>query len=100
MEKTIKLNEIYTAQGYKDELIIEDKRENKDYEITVEMIDDDGEIVAILVDGNHSLKAAQLDGVEPEIKICKINNKNLVEYVKSMNDLSNPVNIITGKDLW
>ena len=98
----ININQIYTAQGYIDEMIVREKQENKDYAITVEMIDDDGVMVAMLVDGNHSLEAARRDGVEPTIKIGDDNHKNmtLVEYVESMNDLSNPVNIVTGKELW
>lgn len=94
------LSQIYTAQGYKDELIVREKQENRDYTITVEMIDDDGTEVAILVDGNHSLEAARRDGVEPTIKIGEKNHRNLVDYVTAMNDLSNPVNIVTGEELW
>lgn len=94
------LNQIYTAQSYIDEMIVAEKRESKDYIITVEMIDDDGVEIAMLVDGNHSLEAAKRDGVEPTIKIGEKNHKNLVDYVIAMNDLSNPVNIVTGKELW
>lgn len=96
----MKLDEIYTAQSYIDEAIVAEKQENKDYEITVEMIDDDGVEIAMLVDGNHSLEAARRDGVEPSIKIGERNHKNLVDYVTAMNDLSNPINIVTGNDLW
>jgi hypothetical protein len=92
---------IYTAQSHINETIVREKQANKDYEITVEMIDDDGEMVAMLVDGNHSWEAAKRDGVEPEIKIVEGSHKmTLVQYVEAFNDLSNPVNIVTGADLW
>lgn len=96
------LNQIYTAQRYINDMIVREKQENKDYEITIEMINDDGIEVAMVVDGNHSLEAARRDGVEPKIKIGEDHHKNmtLVQYVESFNDLSNPVNIITGKELW
>jgi hypothetical protein len=96
----MELINIYTVQSYIDELIVEEKQENKDYEITVERMDDDGEMIAILVDGNHSLEAAKRDGVEPEIEVVESSHKSLEEYVESFGDLSNPVNIITGRDLW
>lgn len=94
-------NEIYTVQSFIDERIVEEKRENKDYEITVELIDDDSEKVAMLVDGNHSWEAAKRDGVNPIIKISEAHSgMTLVEYVTAFNDLSNPVNIVTGNELW
>lgn len=96
----INYNQIYTAQGYIDENIVKEKQEKKDYTIAVEMIDDDGEMIAMLVDGNHSFQAAKRDGIEPEIIIVNNSHKSLVDYVTAMNDLSNPVNIITGKELW
>ena len=85
------LNAIYTAQSFIDENIVAEKRENKDYEITVSYINDDGEMVAMLVDGNHSYEAAKRDGVEPIIKIADTEYKSLVDYVTAMNDLSNCV---------
>jgi hypothetical protein len=95
------LNQIYTLQSYLDDAKVEEKRINKDYDISVAMIDDDGKQIAILVDGNHSLKAAMIDGVEPAINIIDNNGeKTLERYVISFNDLSNPVNIVTGKELW
>lgn len=97
----MKLETIYTAQSHIDESIVRQKQENNDYEITVEYIEDEGETVAMLVDGNHSWEAAKRDGIEPTIKIVEEHkNMSLVQYVESFNDLSNPVNIITGEDLW
>ena len=96
----MKLNEIYTAQSYLDEVLIAEKQENKDYVITVELIPDDDKMIPMLVDGNHSLEAARRDGVEPEIKIGERNHKDVESYVIAMRDLSNPVNIVTGEELW
>lgn len=94
------LNEIYSAQSYREERIVAEKRENKDYVIKVAYIADDDNMIAVLVDGHHSLEAAMIDGVEPEIEIVKSEYKSLEEYVIAFNDLSNPINIITGKEIW
>ncbi|MFA5321995.1 MAG: hypothetical protein WC373_04920 [Smithella sp.] len=97
----ININDIYTAQSYLDSIIVKIKRDNKDYTITVEMINDDGVLVPMLIDGNHSLQAAKIDNVIPTIEIVEgVHNCSLVEYVTQFGDLSNPVNIVTGFDLW
>lgn len=94
------LNEIYSAQSYREERIIEEKRENKDYNIKVSYIADDDNMIAILVDGHHSLEAAKIDGVNPEIEIVESEYKSLEDYVVAFGDLSNPVNIETGLEIW
>lgn len=94
------LNEIYSAQSYREQGIIEEKRENKDYAIKVAYMADDDNMIAILVDGHHSFEAAKIDGVEPEIEVVESEYKSLEEYVIAFGDLSNPVNIITGKEIW
>ena len=94
------INEIYSAQSYREERIIEEKRENKDYAIKVAYISDDDNMVAILVDGHHSFEAAKRDGVEPEIEIVESEYKSLEDYVIAFNDLSNQVNIVSGKEIW
>jgi hypothetical protein len=94
------LNEIYSAQSYRDKMIIKEKRENKDYAVKVAYIADDDNMIAVLVDGHHSLEAAILDGVEPEIEIIESEYKTLESYVIAFGDLSNPVNIITKKEIW
>jgi hypothetical protein len=100
-ESKMELNKIYTLQSIVEERIVEEKRNNKDYKIQVAMIADDDTMIAILVDGNHSFQAAMIDGVEPEIEIVKNEGeKELERYVVAFNDLSNPVNIITGVELW
>lgn len=96
----MKLNDIYSVQSYREERIIEEKRENKDYAVKVAYIADDENMIAMLVDGHHSLAAALLDGVEPEIEIVESEYKSLEDYVIAFGDLSNPVNIITGLELW
>lgn len=94
------LNEIYSAQSYRNESIVEEKRENKDYAVKVAYIADDENMIAILVDGHHSLEAAKIDGVNPEIEIVESEYKSLEEYVIAFGDLSNPVNIESGKEIW
>jgi len=94
------MNEIYSVQEYRDQSIIEEKRENKDYKIKIAYIADDENMVAILVDGHHSFEAAIIDGVDPEIEIVESEYKSLEDYVIAFNELSNPVNIYDGKELW
>lgn len=94
------LNEIYSAQSYREQRIIEEKRENKDYAIKVAYIADDDNMIAMLVDGHHSFEAAKIDGVDPEIEIVESEYKSLEDYVIAFNDLSNPVNIVSGKEIW
>lgn len=94
------MKKIYSVQEYRDKNIIEEKRENKDYQIKVAYIADDDNMIAIIVDGHHSFEAAMIDGVEPEIEIVESEFKSLEEYVIAFGELSNPVNIYNGKELW
>jgi len=94
------LSEIYTAQGYIDPITLAEKRENNDYTIYVAAMQDDDNTVYMCVDGNHSLKAAQIDGIEPVIVEVPTDHKTVEAYVIAMNDLDNPVNVVTGKCLW
>ena len=94
------MKKIYSVQEYRDKNIIEEKRENKDYQIKVAYIADDDNMIAIIVDGHHSFEAAMIDGVEPEIEIVESEFKSLEDFVIAFNELSNPVNIYTGQELW
>ena len=94
---------IYTAQSYLNEAIIEEKRTKKDYHAKYAIFNDDGVDVNMLIDGHHSLEAAKRDNVSPILELTKNNfgkNYTLEQFVKSFNDLSNPVNIETGEELW
>lgn len=95
-----KLEEVYTPQSFLDLKMVEEKRRNKDYIIKIAKFDDDGEDVWILIDGHHSLHAAKIDGVKPIIEIIKPTEKTLERYVTAFGDLSNPMNVMTGNDLW
>lgn len=91
---------IYTAQSFLDESIIAEKIENNDFVCFISDFDDDGAIVTMLVDGNHSYEAAKRTGNTPEFVKVENDYKTLEQYVTAFNDLSNPVNIETGRDLW
>ena len=100
-EKRMKKSNIYTIQSYIDEAIVEEKRINEDYVVNVSEFDDDGETVLIIVDGHHSLEAANRDNVDPVFNLVENQNGlNLENFVIAFNDLSNPVNIETGIELW
>ena len=94
------LSEIYSAQSYRSEMIIEEKRENKDYVVKVAYMADDDNMIAVLVDGHHSFEASKIDGVHPEIEVVESEYKSLEEYIIAFGDLSNPVSVITGKEIW
>jgi SPP1 gp7 family putative phage head morphogenesis protein len=96
------LKDLYTAQSYREEGIVEQKKNDDDYEITIAEIPDGDKKIKILVDGNHSLQAAIKYNKINEIKIKYVSpqSKNLEDYVSGFGDLSNPINVITGNDLW
>jgi hypothetical protein len=97
------LKDVYTVQSFISDSIVAQKIENNDFAIQIEKMDDDGEDVLILVDGNHSFEAAKRSGNIDKIEIEFVSNHSnmtLEQYVESFNDLSNPVNVINGIDLW
>lgn len=97
----MRLNDIYTAQSYIDHIVVRSKIANNAYVLTVELINDDGVMIPMLIDGNHAYQAAIKSGNTPIINIVSgIHNCNLIDYVTSFKDLSNPVNIVTGIELW
>ena len=96
------MEKIWTVQSYLNEQVVENKRSQKDYVVSVAPFLDDEDTVFIVVDGHHSLAAALLDNVSPKIVFVDNDSKlSLVQFVESFNDLSNPVNIYDATEtLW
>lgn len=59
---------LISSQRYRNDGIIEHKRDICDYEVTVYPIDIDGEQYLVVLDGHHALDAALLDGVPPRFR--------------------------------
>jgi len=69
---------IITSQEYIDQDIVDAKIAAEDYEVFItEPFELDGVEFAVLVDGNHSLKAAIQAGVEPTITVIDMQRYEL-----------------------
>lgn len=59
--------QIITSQHYLEEAIIAEKSASRDYGVALSpAFEVDGEFFQVILDGHHSLAAAQRDGAEPE----------------------------------
>ena len=93
--------ELFTAKSFLDENIIAQKIECGKFDVDIAMMPDGNDMIAILIDGNHRLQAAIRIQKLPEINIARANHgETLKSYLKKLNDLSNPINAITGKPLY
>lgn len=97
---SINLNNVYTCQSYIDSLIVNEKLNQTSFKIKVAKYNDGESSVLMLIDGHHSFMAAKQKNIEVEIEIVDPQYKSLSDYVESFGDLNNPVNIMTGKELW
>ena len=95
------INEVYTAQSYIDQAVVDQKIASEDYAVQVAYLADDDSMVPMLIDGNHSLAAAIQTGNEPIIEVVDspYGNMTLEQYVVAMGDLCNPERL-DGSTLW
>jgi hypothetical protein len=64
---------IISSQRHIDAETVEAKRASGDYVVTLgKVITIDGEDYQVVIDGHHSLAAANLDGVAPEYRIATV----------------------------
>ena len=62
---------LISSQRYLDDEVVQSKRESGDYVVTVSPeFEMDGETYQAIIDGHHSLAAAELDGVAAEFIIA------------------------------
>jgi hypothetical protein len=74
---------IISSQRYLDETIVEEKRNNEDYNVTVSpAFEVDGINYQIVMDGHHSLAAAKLDGIEPEYTIATLQTSDAIALLE------------------
>lgn len=74
---------IISSQRYIDDEIVQNKRENKDYVVTIspEFVID-GTAMQAVIDGHHSLAAAREDGVEPEYIVASVSEDDRIAMLQ------------------
>ncbi|MBP2301558.1 hypothetical protein [Azospirillum picis] len=69
---------LITSQHYLNDEIVEEKRAAQDYVVTLSPeFEYAGERYQVIIDGTHSLAAALLDGVEPEVEVAGRENDTI-----------------------
>ncbi len=101
---------LISSQRYLDDATVEEKRENEDYEVTVYKITVTVDDYYVIIDGHHSLEAARLDGVSPDIR--PVTGELRAQYDQEIDDygveswleshyIDSPYYFVsTGKDVW
>lgn len=97
----ITINDIYIVQSHLEDYIVAEKIEAEDYNIYYALLEDDGEMVPVLVDGHHRLAAALKAGVEPIIYQAdhELPWNTVEEFVAACGERDNP-ETINGITLW
>lgn len=100
---------LISSQRHRSDEIIAEKREMKDYGVSVSPVFDlFGEQVQLVLDGHHSWDAAILDGVEPQIcelsvrdsdKIALLLKGDIEDFLQATYIDSDLYDIRTGEDL-
>lgn len=76
-----------SSQRYLDDETVQVKREARDYVVTVSPeFEIDGVVMQAVIDGHHSLAAAEADGVEPEFVVATIQNDDRIALLESSID--------------
>jgi len=99
-----------SSQRYIDEDVVDEKRKNKDYDVMVSpTFNIDGDPVRVILDGHHSMRAAELDGVKPVYieqstresdKIALLEKGDIESFLESTWMDSDWYNVSTGKDYF
>jgi hypothetical protein len=101
---------LINGQEYLDEDIVQAKREAKDYKVQVSPeFEFEGETMRVILDGNHSLAAARLDGVEPEWEeqdsrdndtIGLLEQGNIDDFLATHQNDTEYYDVRTGNGVW
>ena len=96
-----------SSQRYIDEDVVEIKRADRDYVVTLgKVIEVDGVEYQIVIDGHHSLAAAITDGVEPIYRTATSTEcdregiEDVHEYLLAHWVDSNYYDVQTGIEIW
>lgn len=101
---------IISSQRYRNEEIIEEKRMNQDYVVSVSPVFIfHEEAYQVILDGHHALEAALLDNVNPEysiLSVCEcdaiqllVDNK-IEEFLEFIFIDSSYYDISSGTEIW
>lgn len=100
---------LISSQRTRDEAIVEEKRANRDYGVSVSPVFElFGEECRLVLDGHHSYEAAILDGVKPLIveldasdddRVALLQEGNLEDFLETTRIDSDLYDIETGFDL-
>ncbi len=103
------MTRLISSQRHRDEQIVAEKRENRDYGVSVSpAFELFGEQVQLILDGHHSWDAAIADGVEPQIveldatdddRVGLLLNGNVDDFLAATYIDSDLYDIRTGHDL-
>lgn len=100
---------LISSQRHLDDSTVMAKREASDYVVTVSPeFEIDGVVMQAVIDGHHSLAAAEADGVEPKFVVATIRNDDRIALLeKSIDDYlevcymdSDWYDIATGKGVF
>lgn len=100
---------LISSQRYLDDEVVEQKRSNGDYEVTVTPeFEYEGNIYRVVIDGHHSLAAAKIDGVEAEIVEATVRDddrlailgRSAESYLEMSRADSDWYDVMTGRDIW
>ena len=74
---------IISSQRYLDDDTVQAKRDACDYVVTLSPeFDVDGVAMQVVVDGHHSLAAAEADGVAPEYVVASVQDDDRIALIK------------------
>lgn len=98
-----------SSQRYLDDSTVQTKRDSRDYVVTVSPeFEIDGVVMQAVIDGHHSLAAAEADGVEPEFVVATVQEDDRIALLdRSVDDYlevcymdSDWYDIATGKGVF
>lgn len=70
---------IISSQRYLDEEIVQAKRDDSDYIVTLSPeFEIDGDVVQVVIDGHHSYHAALADGVAPVFVVSTVQDDDRI----------------------
>jgi hypothetical protein len=73
---------LISSQAYINDEIVSEKSEAQDYTVQVSPVFAiDGQEVRYVIDGNHSLQAALIDGVDPELEEYDASDYDAISYL-------------------
>ncbi len=96
---------LISSQKYLDDEIVAAKRAAADYCVAVCRVVADGAEYQVVVDGHHSLEAARLDGVEPELAPCHPEvqlaaDRMGEDFLAGQQNDSDWYYVATGRNVW